>query len=122
MKLAEIASLLGATLENGDPEAEITGVAGIEEASAGHITFVANPKYAAAAKTTSASAVIVSEDFPAIATGMLRSKNPYLAFARAIDLFYQASAVRCRCSSHGGDRAYREAGRECSRRRIRGDR
>ena len=90
MKLAEIASALDATLENGNPDAEITGVAGIEEAAAGHITFVANPKYAAAAKTTAASAVIVSEDFPAIATGMLRSKNPYLAFARAIDLFYQA--------------------------------
>ena len=90
MKLADIASVLGATLENADPETEITGVAGIEEASAGHITFVANPKYAAAAKTTSASAVIVSEDFPAVSTGMLRSKNPYLCFARAIDLFYRA--------------------------------
>ncbi len=89
MKLAEIASRLGTTLENGDPETEITGVAGIEEAAAGHITFVANRKYTAAAKTTAAAAVIVSEDFPAIATGMLRSKNPYLAFARAIDLFYR---------------------------------
>jgi UDP-3-O-[3-hydroxymyristoyl] glucosamine N-acyltransferase len=89
MKLVEIASLLGATLENGDLEIEITGVAGIEEASAGQITFVANPKYAPAARTTSASAVIVSEDFPAVATGMLRCKNPYLTFARAIDLFYQ---------------------------------
>lgn len=89
MKLPEIASALGATLENADPETEITGVAGIEEASAGHITFVANPKYAAAAKTTAASAVIVAEDFPAISTGMLRSKNPYLAFAKAIDLFYK---------------------------------
>ena len=78
MKLSEIASALGATLENGDPDAEITGVAGIEEAVAGQITFVANPKYAAAAKTTAASAVIVSEDFPAVSTGMLRSKNPYL--------------------------------------------
>jgi UDP-3-O-[3-hydroxymyristoyl] glucosamine N-acyltransferase len=90
MKLAEIASLLGATLENGDPETEITGVAGIEDASASEITFIANPKYVAAAKTTSAAAIIVSEDFPAISTGMLRSQNPYLAFARAIDLFYQA--------------------------------
>ena len=92
MKLADIASALGATLENADPETEITGVAGIEEASAGHITFVANPKYAAAAKTTSASAVIVAEDFPAVSTGMLRSANPYLAFARAIDLFYKSPA------------------------------
>src|SRR5208283_842103 len=90
MKLAEIALALGATLENGDPEVEITGIAGIEEASAGQITFIANPKYAAAAKNTAASAVIVAEDFPAISTGMLRSQNPYLAFARAIDLFYKA--------------------------------
>jgi len=92
MKLAEIAATLGATLENADPVTEITGVAGIEEAAAGEITFVANPKYAAAAKSTAASVVIVSEDFPAIAAGMLRSKNPYLAFARAIDLFYRAPA------------------------------
>ena len=89
MKLSDIASALGATLENADPDTEITGVAGIEEAAAGQITFVANPKYAAAAKNTSASAVIVSDSFPAISTGMLRSQNPYLAFARAINLFYQ---------------------------------
>jgi UDP-3-O-[3-hydroxymyristoyl] glucosamine N-acyltransferase len=89
MKLSEIATALGATLENGNPDTEITGVAGIEEAVAGQITFVANPKYAAAAKTTAASAVIVSEQFPAVTTGMLRSKNPYLAFARAIKLFYK---------------------------------
>lgn len=87
MKLSDIASALGASLENADPETEITGIAGIEEAAAGQITFVANPKYVALAKTTAASAVIVSEDFPAIATGMLRSQNPYLTFARAIDLF-----------------------------------
>lgn len=90
MKLGDIASALNATLDNGDPATEIAGVAGIEEAVAGQITFVANPKYAAAAKTTAAAAVIVSEDFPAIATAMLRSQNPYLAFARAIDLFYQS--------------------------------
>ncbi len=88
MKLSEIALALGVTLEQGNPDAEITGVAGIEEAVDGQITFVANPKYAAVAKTTAASAVIVSEDFPAVATGLLRSKNPYLTFARAIDLFY----------------------------------
>jgi len=89
MTLGEIATALGATLENGDPATEIAGVAGIEEASAGHLTFVANPKYAATAKTTNASAIIVSEDFPPVACALLRSKNPYLCFARAIDLFYR---------------------------------
>ncbi|HZD30371.1 MAG TPA: UDP-3-O-(3-hydroxymyristoyl)glucosamine N-acyltransferase [Candidatus Angelobacter sp.] len=90
MKLGEIATALNATLENGDPATDIAGVAGIEDAGAGHITFVANPKYAAAAKTTAAAAIIVSDDFPPVAAALLRSKNPYLSFARAIDLFYQA--------------------------------
>lgn len=89
MKLAAIASALGATLHNGDPDVEITGVAGIEEASPGQITFIANPKYVAAAKTTAASAIIVGQDFPASEIALLRSDNPYLAFARAIDLFYR---------------------------------
>jgi UDP-3-O-[3-hydroxymyristoyl] glucosamine N-acyltransferase len=89
MKLGEIAATLGARLENGSPETEITGVAGIEEAGAGQITFVANPKYAGAARTTKASAVIVAEDFPAANTALLRSRNPYLDFARAIELFYR---------------------------------
>jgi len=90
MKLAQITAALSARLENGSPDTEITGVARIEEANAGQITFVANRKYAAAAKTTRASAVIVAEDFPAIATPTLRSRNPYLAFARAVELFYQS--------------------------------
>ncbi len=89
MTLGEIATALGAVLENGDPEAEITGVAGIEEASAGQITFIANPKYMAAAGKTAAAAIIVSEDFPAGSWALLRSKNPYLSFAKAVDLFYQ---------------------------------
>ncbi len=90
MKLSAIASALGATLDNGDSDLDITGVAGIEEASAGQITFIANPKYVAAAKTTAASAIIVGHDFPAGDTALLRSDNPYLAFAHAIDLFYKA--------------------------------
>jgi UDP-3-O-[3-hydroxymyristoyl] glucosamine N-acyltransferase len=89
MKLSAIAQALNATLENAQPDTEITGVAGIEHASSGQLTFVSNPKYNAAAKTTQASAVIVAENFPAIPTGMLRSKNPYLAWAKAIELFYQ---------------------------------
>lgn len=89
MKLSEMASRLGARLENGSPDTQITGVAGIEEAGEHQLTFIANRKYAAAARTTRASAIIVSEDFPAGAKAVLRSKNPYLAFARALEFFYQ---------------------------------
>jgi UDP-3-O-[3-hydroxymyristoyl] glucosamine N-acyltransferase len=89
MKLTDIASALNARLENSSADTDITGVAGIETAGPGQLTFVANAKYAAAAKTTKASAVIVAEDFPAIPSAMLRSKNPYLAWAKALELFYQ---------------------------------
>jgi UDP-3-O-[3-hydroxymyristoyl] glucosamine N-acyltransferase len=89
MKLADIATALDARIENAAPATEITGVSGIEQAAPGQLTFVSNPKYNAAAKTTKASAVIVPENFPAISTGMLRSKNPYLAWAKAIEIFYQ---------------------------------
>jgi UDP-3-O-[3-hydroxymyristoyl] glucosamine N-acyltransferase len=88
VKLSEIASRLDARLDGED--CEITGVAGIEEAHEGQITFVANVKYASAAKITKASAVIVGDDFPSIAAATLRTRNPYLAFARAIPLFYNA--------------------------------
>jgi len=90
MKLSQLADTLEARLENGSPDTEITGVAGIEEAQAGQVTFIANPKYASAARTTHASAVIVAADFPSGNRTVLRSSNPYLAFARAIELFYEA--------------------------------
>jgi UDP-3-O-[3-hydroxymyristoyl] glucosamine N-acyltransferase len=90
MKLAQIATTLEARLEGGSPDLEITGVAGIKEARPGQLTFVANPKYAGAARTTKASAVIVSDEFPAISTPLLRCKNPYLTFAHALELFCQS--------------------------------
>ena len=98
MKLSAIALAVHARVENGSPDAEITGVNGIEHAGSGDLTFVSNPKYAAAARTTKASAVIVAEDFPAIPAAMLRAKNPYLAFALALELFH--SPVRYAAGVH----------------------
>lgn len=87
MKLAELARALDADL-HGDPDHSITGVAGIEEAGTEHVTFVANPKYSALARSTRAGAVIVAPDFPEITAATLRTGNPYLAFAKAIQLYY----------------------------------
>jgi UDP-3-O-[3-hydroxymyristoyl] glucosamine N-acyltransferase len=86
MKLSAIAEHIGARLDGAD--VEITGVVGIEEAGPGQLTFVANPKYAAATRDTKASAVIVDDKFPALSISTLRTKNPYLAFAHALELFY----------------------------------
>ena len=106
MKLAELARFLGATC-HGDPDQEITGVEGIERAGPGQLTFVANPKYTPFARTTKAGAVLVTEDFPQIAAATLRTANPYLAFARAIDIFHPAPHLSSGDSPHGGDRPQR---------------
>jgi UDP-3-O-[3-hydroxymyristoyl] glucosamine N-acyltransferase len=89
MKLSAIAFALSARLENDSADIEITGLNGIEQAGPGELSFVSNPKYSAAARSTKAAAVIVSQDFPAILVAMLRVKDPYLAFAHALELFHQ---------------------------------
>ena len=88
MKLGELATRLGAELR-GDADLEITGVKGIEEAGPSEVTFVANPRYTSLARTTKAAAVLVDPAFPEITAPTLRLKNPYLAFSRALGLFYQ---------------------------------
>jgi UDP-3-O-[3-hydroxymyristoyl] glucosamine N-acyltransferase len=88
MKLGELATKLGAELR-GNADIEITGVKGIEEAGPTEITFVANPRYTALARSTRAAAVVVEPDFQEIPAATLRIKNPYHAFSRALGLFYQ---------------------------------
>ena len=86
MKLNELSAALGCALE-GDPSLEITGVLGMEQAGEGHLTFLANPRYAHKLKNTRASAVLAANPVPGLAT--LLSANPYHDFARALELFYQ---------------------------------
>src|SRR4029077_15192237 len=95
MNLSEIAQKLGCRLD-GAGETPIHGIAGIEHAEAGQITFLANRRYFPLLKTTRASADLVEEGImlgreaalPALAA--LRSGNPYLAFAQAIELFHHS--------------------------------
>jgi len=95
MKLKEIAERLGCSLE-GDGDTEVSGVSGIEYAKPGQLTFVSNPRYRQAISTTRASAAVVGKNIrvardtslPTLA--LLRSADPQLDFARAIDLFHEA--------------------------------
>lgn len=89
MKLAQIAERLGCEVEGG-PGLEITGVAGIEEAKAGELTFLVNRKYRPVLETTRASAILVSREEGPVPMAALRSANPYLDFARAIEFFHPA--------------------------------
>jgi UDP-3-O-[3-hydroxymyristoyl] glucosamine N-acyltransferase len=86
--LSDIAARLGCQLL-GDGARPITGVAGMEHANSGEITFLANPKYAPKVKDTRAGAILLAEPVPDLAIAQLISANPYLDFARALALFYQ---------------------------------
>jgi len=86
MKLRELAERLACRLE-GNGEIEIVRVAGIDAAGPGDLTFVANPKYLGSLDTTRASAVLLRDDAPAPAVAVLRTPDPYLAFARAVGIF-----------------------------------
>ena len=93
MKLGEIAKRLGCELRRRRDGIEITGVAGIEEAEPGHLTFLTNRKYRPALETTRASAVLIARDAGALRIAALRSANPYLDFARAIEIFHAAPPI-----------------------------
>jgi UDP-3-O-[3-hydroxymyristoyl] glucosamine N-acyltransferase len=91
MKLGEIAQRLECKLE-GDAGIDITGVAGIEEAAPGQLTFLANRRYRPAVATTRASAILIAPDAGDVPLAALRSSNPYLDFARALEFFHPAPA------------------------------
>src|SRR3954451_4649532 len=88
MKLRDIAAALGGRLV-GDWDLEISGVAGMEHAGAGHLPFLASPKYAPRVRHTKASAILVQEPPAGVEIACIVSENPYLDFARALALFYQ---------------------------------
>jgi UDP-3-O-[3-hydroxymyristoyl] glucosamine N-acyltransferase len=87
MKLSQIAHKIGCRI-SGNEDVEIVRVAGIEEAGPGDLTFVSNRKYIRHIKGTRASAIILSEDIPPVEIPSLRTGDPYLAFARALEIFY----------------------------------
>ena len=88
MKLRDIAAALGCELI-GDGELEIRGVAGLELAGPDQVTFLANPRYAHKVKHTRAGAILVSEPVRGVPIACLISANPYLDFARTLELFYR---------------------------------
>jgi UDP-3-O-[3-hydroxymyristoyl] glucosamine N-acyltransferase len=81
--LKEIASFInGEIVGNGDTV--ITGVAGIEDAGAGDITFIAHPKYEAYLHKTEAAAIITSKDITQAVKPIIRVDNPSLAFVKIV--------------------------------------
>lgn len=92
--LAELAALVGGEV-SGDGSLPITGVAPLEAAGPGQLSFFANRKYRAAFEGSGAAAVVVEQDeeVPAGRT-VLRAPGAYLAFARISALFNPPAPVR----------------------------
>ncbi|MEN8262571.1 MAG: UDP-3-O-(3-hydroxymyristoyl)glucosamine N-acyltransferase [Nitrospirota bacterium] len=88
MKLNELAEKVGGRVL-GDPEVEITGVSGIDEAKEGDITFFSDKRMMAALKKTKASAVILKEELGGLNENMLIVDNPQLVFAKVLEVFYK---------------------------------
>ncbi len=84
--LSQLATELGVACK-GDGELVITGVAPLDTASEGDISFLSNPKYLAQLDTTRASAVIVAPGVEREGLALLVGDNPYYIFARALTLF-----------------------------------
>src|SRR6266540_794349 len=95
MKLSELASLTGCRLEESTEDIEIRGAAGLDDAGEGDVTFLANPRYTPRINTTSATAIYLSEDvIIERRIHILRAKDPYLAYTRALRLFHPEPDVQ----------------------------
>ncbi len=90
MKLGELARALGATLDGGADDVEITGVAGIEDAAPGTLTFLADRRHEPGLGSTRAAAVLLTHDAPPAPLPALRVAHPYLSFVQAMELFHPA--------------------------------
>jgi UDP-3-O-[3-hydroxymyristoyl] glucosamine N-acyltransferase len=85
MRLDELAGQIDCVLV-GDGSIQITDVAPLEEASAGSVTFLANVRNHKQLETTGASAVIAPPTVDSTRVALLKTKDPYYAFTRAIVL------------------------------------
>lgn len=85
--LSDLAARAGARL-TGNGDVVVTGVAPIEEAGPGQVTFLANPKYMNFARTSAASAIIAKDRVEGARAAFLLSDNPYYTLACVVELFH----------------------------------
>ncbi|MHC4885963.1 MAG: UDP-3-O-(3-hydroxymyristoyl)glucosamine N-acyltransferase [Planctomycetota bacterium] len=86
---SDLAAVVEGTLEGED--LTVSGVAGLREARAGDLSFLANKRYEGDLVTTEASLVIIGRQAPEPACSFIRVENPDLAFSRAVN--HMAGAV-----------------------------
>jgi UDP-3-O-[3-hydroxymyristoyl] glucosamine N-acyltransferase len=93
MKLAQIARALGCELR-GDGDVDITGVAALDDAGPGTLTFLADRRLAGKLAGTRASAIVLTPDAPDVSLPSLRARHPYVTFVGALELLRPPAAPR----------------------------
>ncbi len=91
--LAEIAKIVGGEVV-GDENIIITGINGLQEAKKGDLTFVADSKFISLAKTTEATALIVSRDVQIPGKACILTDNPSFSFSKIISFIYEQDQCR----------------------------
>jgi UDP-3-O-[3-hydroxymyristoyl] glucosamine N-acyltransferase len=90
LSLEELAARLGAELV-GDPQKQISGVRSLDEAGEEDLSFLHNPKYLDQAQRSNAGAILVKDPELLPGRALLVTGEPYLAMARALELFFPAA-------------------------------
>lgn len=94
----QIAALVGGTIE-GNPEAKVSNIARIEEATENSLSFVANPKYEDYIYTTRAAILILNESTilsEEVSPTIIRVKDAYTSFALLLDKYNELMALNSR--------------------------
>lgn len=87
LTLKELAAGIEAELV-GDADVTVHSANTLEDAGAGQVSFLSNPKYAKQLETTGATAVIAAPGVASDRVALLKAKDPYYAFARAVVLLH----------------------------------
>ena len=110
--LSEIVSFVSGRYDG--PDAAIVGVAPLSEASAQHISFLSNPKYAEQLETTNAAAILVANDLPGQSAKWIRVANPYYAMATTVARFFAQRPAPSGISPHASIASSAKLGRNVS--------
>jgi UDP-3-O-[3-hydroxymyristoyl] glucosamine N-acyltransferase len=99
LKLKELAEIIGGKII-GNEDIEISGVAGIDIAGPGDITYLADPKKLQDIAGLKASALIVNKKMDGPPVTMLLVDNPQYAFAKSLEVFYRKPVEPAGISEH----------------------
>ena len=93
LTLADLAERLGGRVQ-GDPGLRLRGVAPLAEATPEGLSFLANPRYLAEAGRSAAGAILAGEGTSLEGRSLIVVPDPYLALARALEIFHPPERPR----------------------------